>query len=256
MLSQAPPIPMQLKGQVCLVTGASRGIGKTVAAALGAAGATVTGTATTEEGAARITAALGEQGITGAGLCLDVTDEASIKRVIAAVNEEFGAITVLVNNAGITGDNLLLRMKEDEWRQVLDTNLGSIYRMSRACLRGMLKAGQGHIINITSVVGFTGNPGQSNYAAAKAGILGFTRSLAREVAQRNITVNAVAPGFIATDMTAALSDEQKQAMLGQIPMGRLGAAADVAAAVLFLASPGAAYITGSVMHVNGGMFMG
>jgi len=240
---------------VALVTGASRGIGRAIALALGAQGATIIGTATSDEGAQRISAALSEAGIRGRGVTLNVTDAAAIDAVIEDIEAREGAPTVLVNNAGITRDGLLLRMKPEDWQAIIDTNLTSVYRTSKACLRGMMKQRRGRIINIASVVGLTGNPGQANYAAAKAGIIGFTKSLAREVGSRGITVNVVAPGFIETDMTRALNEEQRKALLGPIALGRLGSVDDVAAAVVFLASPGAAYITGETVHVNGGMYM-
>lgn len=244
-----------LDGKIVLVTGASRGIGRAIALTLGAAGAVVIGTATTEAGAAGIQQAFDEAGVTGRGTVLDVTDAAGVATVLAAVEKDFGAVSVLVNNAGITRDNLAMRMKDDEWQAVIDTNLKAVFTMSRAVMKGMMKARNGRIINITSVVGETGNPGQANYAAAKAGVAGMSMALARELGSRNITVNCVAPGFIATDMTEALGDTAREALLGQIPLGRLGSADEVAAAVLFLASPQAAYITGSTVHVNGGMFM-
>jgi 3-oxoacyl-[acyl-carrier protein] reductase len=244
-----------LEGRVALVTGASRGIGQAVALALGRAGATVVGTATSETGAARITEGLRAAGVGGRGAVLNVTDSAGVEALVAGVEKEFGAVSILVNNAGITQDNLLLRMKDAEWDAVVDTDLKSVFRLSRAVLRGMMKARAGRIISITSVVGSSGNPGQANYAAAKAGVAGLTRALAREIGSRGITVNCVAPGFIDTDMTRALPDAQRAALLGQIPLGRLGAVEDVAAAVLFLASPGAAYVTGTTLHVNGGMYM-
>ncbi|HET6655417.1 MAG TPA: 3-oxoacyl-ACP reductase FabG [Gammaproteobacteria bacterium] len=246
---------MILKDEVVLITGATRGIGKAIATALGEAGATVIGTATSAAGAERISAALAEKSINGRGMVLDVTDSDAISEVVKTITAEFGAVTILVNNAGITRDNLLLRMKPEEWADVLDTNLGAIYRLSRACLRGMMKARHGRIVNIASVVGVSGNPGQANYSAAKAGMLGFTKSLAREVASRDITVNAVAPGFIDTEMTQALTEAQREPMLAQVPLNRLGAPEDVAAAVLFLVSPQAGYITGETLHVNGGMLM-
>lgn len=241
-----------LSGEIALVTGASRGIGRAIAVALSEAGAGVVGTATTLAGAETISDALGGA---GAGVRMDVNDAESVTNAVDFAGKKFGAVTVLVNNAGVTRDNLLLRMKEEEWEAAIATNLKSVYRLSRACLRGMTRARRGRIINITSVVGFTGNPGQSNYAAAKAGIAGFTRALALEVASRNITVNAVAPGFIETDMTAALDAAQRERLRAAIPLGRLGAAGDVAAAVVFLAGPAAGYITGATLHVNGGMFM-
>ncbi|MBU0600834.1 MAG: 3-oxoacyl-ACP reductase FabG [Gammaproteobacteria bacterium] len=244
-----------LEGQIALVTGASRGIGRAIALALGAAGATVIGSATTEAGARGIQDALDDAGIKGRGVVLDVTDTAGVAAVMAAVERDFGAVAILVNNAGITRDNLAMRMKDDEWQSVIDTNLKAVFTMSRAVMKGMMKARTGRIINITSVVGETGNPGQANYAAAKAGVAGMSMALARELGSRNITVNCVAPGFIATDMTHALGDAARDALLGQIPLGRLGNADEVAAAVVFLASPQAAYVTGSTLHVNGGMFM-
>ena len=244
-----------LDNEICLVTGASRGIGAAIAQALGQLGAVVVGTATTEAGAEAIGRRLAEDGIRGRGMVLDVSDPASVESVVRTVTDELGTITVLVNNAGITRDNLLMRMKDEEWQSILDTNLTSIYRLSKACLRGMTKARKGRIINIASVVGATGNAGQTNYAAAKAGMIGFTKSLAREVGSRNITVNAVAPGFIDTDMTRALNEEQRAALLASIPLGRLGQPAEIASVVAFLASPGGAYITGETLHVNGGMYM-
>jgi 3-oxoacyl-[acyl-carrier protein] reductase len=244
-----------LKGQVALVTGASRGIGRAVAQALGASGAVVIGTATSAEGADRIADDLAKQGLQGTGMQLDVSLPASIDALVARINERFGAVTILVNNAAVARDNLLLRMKDAEWETVLNTNLSSVYRLCKVCLRGMMRARQGRIISITSVVGLTGNAGQSNYAATKAGIAAFSKSLAREVGGRGITVNTVAPGFIDTDMTRALPAERRDTLLRQIPLGRLGAPADVAEAVLFLASPTAAYITGETLNVNGGMYM-
>ena len=244
-----------LSGEIALVTGASRGIGQAIARELGRRGATVIGTATTQAGAEAITQDLRERGIQGRGLRLDVTDSASVDATLKAVTQEFGPPGILVNNAGVTRDNLLLRMKEDEWAAILDTDLTSVYRLSKAVLRGMLKAQRGRIINITSVVGVTGSAGQANYAAAKAGVIGFTKSLAREVGSRNITVNAVAPGLIDTDMTRALPEAQRQAVIATIPLQRPGEPQDVAAAVAFLASPDAAYITGETLHVNGGMYM-
>jgi 3-oxoacyl-[acyl-carrier protein] reductase len=244
-----------LVGKVALVTGATRGIGRAIALELGKAGATVIGTATSQAGADAISQALTEAGIAGAGVTLNVTAAAQIEAVLTDATQRFGDIAILVNNAGITRDNLLLRMKDEEWDSILDTNLKAVFKLSKAVLRGMMKARAGRIINIGSVVGETGNAGQANYAAAKAGMIGFSKSLAREIGSRNITVNCVAPGFIDTDMTRALSDDQRKALIGQIPLARLGEAADVAAAVVFLASPGAAYITGATLHVNGGMDM-
>ena len=246
---------MSLSQEIALVTGASRGIGQAIALALGAEGATVIGTATTDQGAAAIQTSFAGQGVRGTGLALDVTDAGSIEAGLKAIQDAFGTPTILVNNAGITRDNLLMRMKDEEWDAVIDTNLGSVYRLSKACIRGMMKARRGRIINIGSVVGATGNPGQANYCAAKAGMIGFTKSLARELGSRGVTVNAVAPGFIDTDMTRALPAEQREALIKQIPAGRLGTPRDIAAAVVFLASPAAAYITGDTLHVNGGMHM-
>jgi 3-oxoacyl-[acyl-carrier protein] reductase len=244
-----------LQGQVALVTGASRGIGQAIALALGNAGATVIGTATSDKGAQAISDYLAAAGIKGSGMKLNVTDAAEVDVVIAAIEKDFGAIGILVNNAGITRDNLLMRMKDEEWDDILATNLTSVFRLSRAVLRAMMKARAGRIISIASVVGAMGNAGQTNYSAAKAGIMGFTKSLAREVGSRNITVNCVAPGFIDTDMTRALPDAQRQALLAHIPLGRLGAVDDIAQAVAFLASPVAGYISGTTLHVNGGMYM-
>jgi 3-oxoacyl-[acyl-carrier protein] reductase len=247
---------MSLQNEVALVTGASRGIGKACALALGAAGATVIGTATSDSGAEAITAYLKDNGVTGMGFKLDVTEQEEVAQVLDSIAEKFAAPGILVNNAGITRDNLLMRMKDEEWDAIMETNLKSVFRMSKACVRAMSKARKGRIISIASVVGLMGNAGQTNYAAAKAGILGFTKALAREVGPRGITVNAVAPGFIDTDMTRGLSDEQKQMLLGQIPLGRLGDPDEIAAAVAFLASPQAGYITGETISVNGGMYMG
>ena len=244
-----------LENQIALVTGASRGIGRSIAMALASAGATVVGTATTKDGAAAISAYLVAAGTLGSGMVLDVRDGAQVEALIAEIEKLYGSISVLVNNAGITQDNLALRMKESEWDMVIDTNLKSVFRLSKAVLRGMMKARTGRIINITSVVGASGNAGQINYAAAKAGIAGMTRALAREIGSRNITVNCVAPGFIDTDMTRALPEAQRAALLAQIPLGRLGEPEDVASAVVFLASPNACYITGTTVHVNGGMYM-
>lgn len=244
-----------LQGQIALVTGATRGIGRAIALELGRLGATVVGTATSDEGAGKIGAYLAEAGVKGKGVMLEVRDQTQVDAVIGAVEKEFGAVGILVNNAGITRDNLAMRMKDDEWDAVIDTNLKAVFRLSKAVMRGMMKARQGRIINITSVVGHAGNPGQANYCAAKAGVAGMTRSLARELGSRNVTVNCVAPGFIGTDMTHGLDEKQKEAMLASIPLGRAGAPEDVAAAVAFLASPNASYISGTTIHVNGGMFM-
>jgi len=247
---------MDLQGQRALVTGASRGIGKAIALALGGRGAIVVGTATTAAGAQSIGDYLRAAGVQGGGAQLDVKVEANVDSVVADFEKSYGPVSILVNNAGITQDNLAMRMKEAEWDAVIDTNLKSVFRLSKAVLRGMMKARAGRIINVTSVVGSSGNAGQINYAAAKAGIAGMARSLAREIGSRGITVNCIAPGFIDTDMTRALSEEQRTALLQQIPLGRLGSPEDVAAAVAFLASPQAAYITGATLHVNGGMYMG
>jgi 3-oxoacyl-[acyl-carrier protein] reductase len=246
---------MTLVGEIALVTGASRGIGQAIARELGRRGATVVGTATTEAGAEALGQDFRDCGVKGCGLRLEVTDPVSVDATIKAVTEAFGVPTILVNNAGVTRDNLLLRMKEEEWAAVLDTNLSSVYRLSKAVLRGMMKAQRGRIVNITSVVGATGNAGQVNYAAAKAGMIGFTKSLAREVGSRQITVNAVAPGLIDTDMIRSLSAAQRQAMIDAIPLQRLGEPRDIASAVAFLVSPEASYITGETLHVNGGMYM-
>ncbi len=243
---------MNLEGKIALVTGASRGIGRAIAELLVERGATVIGTATSESGAAAISEYLGEN---GKGLALNVTDVESIEATLKTINDEFGVIDILVNNAGITRDNLLMRMKDDEWNDIIDTNLTPIFRMSKAVLRGMMKKRAGRIINVGSVVGTMGNAGQTNYAAAKAGVIGFTKSMAREVASRGVTVNTVAPGFIETDMTKALNDEQRAATLANVPAGRLGDPREIASAVAFLASPEAAYITGETLHVNGGMYM-
>jgi 3-oxoacyl-[acyl-carrier protein] reductase len=244
-----------LTGEIAFVTGASRGIGNAIALALGAEGATVIGSATSAAGAAVIGEALKAAGIAGRGIVLDVADGAAGVAVIADIEAHEGAVSILVNNAGITRDTLLLRMKPEDWDAVIDTNLGSVFRLSKAVLRGMMKARKGRIINIASVVGLIGNPGQANYCAAKAGIGGFSRALAREVASRGITVNVVAPGFIDTDMTKALSDAQRQGLAAQIPLGRLGLPSDIAGAVCFLAGPAAAWITGETLNVNGGMHM-
>lgn len=244
-----------LENEIALVTGASRGIGRAIATRLGEQGATVIGTATSEMGAASITRHLTANAINGKGMVLNVTDQGSVDSLLTEIATEFGSPSILVNNAGITRDNLLLRMKEEEWDSIIETNLTSLYRVSKGCLRAMMKARKGRIINIASVVGSTGNPGQCNYSAAKAGMLGFTKSLAREVGSRGITVNSVAPGFIDTDMTRELPEEQRKTLLAGIPLGRLGQADEIADAVAFLASSGATYITGETLHVNGGMFM-
>jgi 3-oxoacyl-[acyl-carrier protein] reductase len=244
-----------LTDKIALVTGATRGIGRAIALELGRQGATVVGTATSEAGAGQISAYLAEAGIKGQGFALDVTDSAQTDATLAAIAKDFGPITILANNAGITRDNLAMRMGDDEWDAVIDTNLKAVFRLSRGVMRGMMKARFGRIVNITSVVAYSGNAGQANYCAAKAGVAGMTRSLARELGSRNITVNCVSPGFIATDMTHALTDAQKQTMLAAIPLGRAGTPEDIAGAVGFLVSPTAAYITGTTVHVNGGMFM-
>ncbi|MFO1413981.1 MAG: 3-oxoacyl-ACP reductase FabG [Burkholderiales bacterium] len=244
-----------LAGQVALVTGATRGIGLAIALRLAADGATVVGTATTDEGAAKIAARLAEAGNAGTGIRLDVTDGAACDAALDGIAAKFGAITILVNNAGITRDNLLLRMKDDEWDAIMATNLKPTYRLAKAVLRGMMKARQGRIIQIGSVVGSSGNAGQVNYAAAKSALIGFTKSLAQEVGSRNITVNCVAPGFVDTDMTKDLPEAAREAMLARIPLQRLGTPDDIAHAVAYLASPGAAYVTGTTLHVNGGMYM-
>tara|TARA_B100000676_G_C17960681_1_gene777364 strand:+ start:431 stop:1171 length:741 start_codon:yes stop_codon:yes gene_type:complete len=244
-----------LQNQIALITGSSRGIGKAIAIKLGEDGATVLGTATTDEGAQSISQYLNKNGIKGEGIVLDVNDTNQIKDNFIKIRKEFGEITVLINNAGITRDDLLVRMKDDKWDEVIETNLKSMFRLSREVLRSMMAARSGRIINIASIVGSTGNAGQSNYAAAKAGILGLSKSLAREVGSRNITINCVAPGFIDTDMTRALSEKQRQDLLQHIPLKRLGRPEDIASAVSFLASPAAGYITGATLHVNGGMYM-
>lgn len=241
-----------LDGQVALVTGASRGIGAAIAAGLAGAGATVIGTATSETGAAAISEALGDK---GRGAVLNVASDESVQALIADIQKAEGAPAIVVNNAGITRDNLLMRMKAEEWDDVIATNLAGVFRVSKAVLRGMMKARYGRIINIASVIGIMGNAGQANYAAAKAGIIGFSKSMAREVGSRNITVNVVAPGFIDTDMTRVLPEDQREAMLGQVPLGRLGEVEDIAQPVVFLASPAGAYVTGETLHVNGGMLM-
>ncbi|MBL4828688.1 MAG: 3-oxoacyl-ACP reductase FabG [Aliivibrio sp.] len=243
---------MSLNGQIALVTGASRGIGRAIAELLVERGATVIGTATSESGAEAISSYLGEN---GKGMTLNVTSADSVNDVLKSIKAEFGELDILINNAGITRDNLLMRMKDDEWQDIMDTNLTSIFRLSKAVMRGMMKKRCGRIVNVGSVVGTMGNAGQTNYAAAKAGVIGFTKSLAREVASRGITVNTVSPGFIETDMTKALNDEQRAATLSAVPAGRLGDPKEIAAAVAFLASPEAAYITGETLHVNGGMYM-
>ncbi|HUO44519.1 MAG TPA: 3-oxoacyl-ACP reductase FabG [Burkholderiales bacterium] len=246
---------MMLEGQIALVTGASRGIGRAIALELGRRGAVVAGTATSGEGAAAITDYLRESRVRGAGYALNVNDEAQAEAVVSAVQQQWGEISILINNAGITRDNLLMRMKEEDWDAILATDLKSVYRLSKLVIRPMMKARAGRIINIASVVGVMGNIGQTNYAAAKAGMIGFSKALAREVGSRNITVNCVAPGFIDTDMTRTLGDDQRAALTGQIPLGRLGTSEDVAGAVAYLASPAAAYVTGTTLHVNGGMLM-
>jgi 3-oxoacyl-[acyl-carrier protein] reductase len=244
-----------LDGQIALVTGATRGIGRAIALELARAGATVVGTATGEQGAETIATYLRDAGHGGEGIRLDVTDGASIEPVVSGIASRLGDVTILINNAGITRDNLLLRMKDEEWDAIMDTNLKSTYRLSKAVLRGMMKARHGRIVNIGSVVGVSGNSGQTNYAAAKAALIGFTKSLAQEIGSRNITVNCVAPGFIDTDMTRSLTDAQRQALVARIPLGRLGSPEDVAHAVAFLASREAGYVTGATLHVNGGMYM-
>ncbi len=246
---------MMLENEIAFVSGASRGIGKEIALELGRQGAVVVGTATSESGAENISNYLKENNITGMGVAMNVTDQASIDAALKQVEAAHGAPTILVNNAGITRDNLLMRMKDEEWEAIMTTNLSSIYRLSKACLRAMMKARKGRIISIASVVGVSGNAGQTNYSAAKAGVIGFSKSLAREVGSRGITVNVVAPGFIDTDMTRALPEAQREALLAQIPLVRLGQPEEIAKAVGFLASPGAAYITGETIHVNGGMYM-
>ena len=246
---------MTLQGQIALVTGASRGIGQAIALELGKQGATVIGTATTDKGAQAITEYLAAAGAKGTGLALNVNDAAQIDAVLDSIRKQFGEVSILVNNAGITKDNLLARMSDEEWDDVIATNLKSVFRLSRAVLRAMMKARAGRIINISSVVGSSGNPGQTNYSASKAGMAGFTKSLAQEIGSRNITVNCVAPGFIDTDMTQVLGEEQRAKLVEHVPLKRLGQPADIAAAVAFLAGPGAAYITGTTLHVNGGMYM-
>ncbi|SEP71421.1 3-oxoacyl-[acyl-carrier protein] reductase [Ectothiorhodospira magna] len=247
---------MNLEGEIALVTGATRGIGKAIALALAHQGAVVIGTGTSESGAQTISTYLAQAGAKGRGMALDVTQPDQVETAIKTIGDEFGGISILVNNAGITRDNLLMRMKDEEWDAIIQTNLTAVYRVSKGVLRGMMKARKGRIINVGSVVGSSGNAGQTNYSAAKAGLLGFTRSLAREVGSRGITVNTVAPGFIDTDMTRDLPQAQREALLTQIPLGRLGAPEEIAQVVAFLASPAAAYVTGETLHVNGGMFMG
>ena len=244
-----------LEGKVALVTGASRGIGQAIAVALGKAGAAVAGTATTDAGAAGISEYLRDEGVKGAGFTLNVNDVAQTEAVLGRIEAQLGPVAILVNNAGITRDNLLLRMKDSEWDEIIDTNLKSVFRLSKLVLRPMMKARFGRIINITSVVGSMGNAGQVNYAAAKAGVVGFSKSLAKEVGSRNITVNCIAPGFIDTDMTRGLPEEQRNALLAHVPLGRFGLAGEIGAAAAFLASEGAAYVTGNTLHVNGGMYM-
>lgn len=244
-----------LENETALVTGASRGLGRAIAMALGGAGAVVIGTATSQAGADAIGKALEAAGIRGEGMVLDVTDPGAGAALVKVIAERHGAPSILVNNAGITRDNLVMRMKDDEWDAIIETNLSAVYRMSKAVLRGMMKARHGRIINIASVVGLMGNAGQANYAAAKAGVMGFTRSMAREVGSRGVTVNTVAPGFMATDMTDALPEAQREALLAQTPLGRLGSPEDVAAAVVYLASPGAGFVTGETLNVNGGLYM-
>ena len=246
---------ISLKGEVILVTGASRGIGAEIAKTLGVSGATLLGTATSNEGAARITETLKKNNVAGQGYRLDVSEADECARTLADIEKTYGPITVLINNAGITRDNVLIRMKEDEWDDIMNTNLKSVYRLSKLVCRNMMKARSGRIINLTSVVGFLGNVGQSNYAAAKAGIVGFSKSLARELGGRNINVNCVAPGFIDTEMTQSLAEEQKKTLINQVPLGRLGDVSDIANTVLFLSSDLSKYITGSTIHVNGGMLM-
>jgi len=246
---------MTLENEIAFVSGASRGIGMEIALELGRQGAVVVGTATSESGAESISKYMKENDIKGMGVAMNVTEQASIDAALKQIEDAYGAPTILVNNAGITRDNLLMRMKDEEWEAIMNTNLSSIYRLSKACLRAMMKARKGRIISIASVVGVSGNAGQTNYAAAKAGVIGFSKSLAREVGSRGITVNVVAPGFIDTDMTRALPDAQREALLSQIPLARLGQPEEIAKAVGFLASPGAAYITGETIHVNGGMYM-
>ena len=246
---------LDLQGQIALVTGASRGIGRSIALSMGQQGASIVGTSTSEHGAREVTAALSDADIEGKGAVLDVTHGESILNVVKQIEENFGPISILVNNAGITKDNLLLRMKDEEWDDILETNLSSVFRVTKACLRDMVRAQRGRVITVTSIVGATGNPGQTNYAAAKAGLVGFTKSLASEVASRGITVNGIAPGFIETDMTSSLEQSRRDALVTAIPLGRLGVGEDVAATAVFLASGEASYITGQVIHINGGLYM-
>lgn len=245
-----------LDGQIALVTGASRGIGAAILRTFGEAGASVIGTATSDTGAATIQKLIDDAGWQGSGMVLNVTDAAQCDAVVKAIEEKFGTVGILVNNAGITRDTLLLRMKDEDWQEVIDTDLTSVFRLSRAVIKGMMKARSGRIVNIGSVVGFMGNPGQVNYVAAKAGMVGFTKALAREVGSRNITVNCVAPGFIDTDMTKSMTETQVAKLVENVPLGRLGSVGDIADAVLYLVSPGASYVTGNTIHVNGGMYMG
>jgi 3-oxoacyl-[acyl-carrier protein] reductase len=246
---------LTLQNEIALVTGASRGIGRAIALEMGKQGASVIGTSTSDPGADGVTFALTQAGINGTGAVLDVTEAGSINRVVQHTENTFGPITILVNNAGITRDNLLLKMKEEEWDVILETNLSSVFRVTKACIRGMTRARKGRIINVSSIVGVTGNPGQTNYAASKAGLIGFTKSLASEVASRGVTVNSIAPGFINTDLTASLTKNRRDELAAAIPAGRLGTGKDVAALAAFLASPEASYITGQVIHVNGGLYM-
>lgn len=247
---------MNIDGLICLVTGASRGLGAAIADQLGELGGIVIGTATSEKGAEAITERMRGKGYQGSGMILNVTDDASVAKLMSDIDTQFGAVAVLVNNAGVTRDTLLMRMKDEDWDAVMDTNLKSVFRLSKACMKGMMKARFGRIINISSIVGVTGNAGQTNYAASKAGMIGFSRSLGQEIASRNVTVNVVAPGFIESDMTNELNEDQKQVLMRNIPMARLGQPEDVAGAVAFLVSPYASYVTGTIIHVNGGMFMG
>ncbi len=246
---------VNLDNKIALITGASRGIGKAISLALGKSGAVVVGTSTSEAGADLISKEFENQGIKGYGVALDVTDKMQINSVLEKIQKELGTVSILINNAGITSDNLFMRMKDDEWHKVIETNLSSLFYMSRGCIKSMMKARFGRIVNIGSVVGSMGNPGQTNYCAAKAGLLGFTKSLAREIGSRNITVNAIAPGFISTDMTHVLTEAQREMLLQQVPLGRLGQPEDIASAVLFLVSDAASYVTGETLHINGGMYM-